>query len=938
MLSTFDVNPRWRDSLADEAEEAAESSSSSSQGRGRGRGVTGSSTGTTGTTSTSRVSGGSGATQESSTDSASSRRTMERRGSWAIDVPQLEGDDAEVLAPADDVPPVDDDGTSGGPPSPKQLRHEAEQNSSAPQRRDIGNSTAPSNRELYLNARKNLFGSGNVSSSANGSVASDLSRRGASDHSSAASLDADEAAELGGGVDCDWDLSTTGIASTTVPAWMKERVRRQQQQLRQQQSQGNESINQGSSKSMHSSHSFRSTRSDPNARNPASRSAQTDYVTSLNDGVEKGGKDDPEDASIRKSYQRRNSSEDLRRERRSRSTWGRGSKRRSISSAGDVPDDDQGNSFADRLDRLYDADVSSHHRARSYHEGLDDEGDDALDDFNDRLDSHSTNISSSQRSSRSLCSPSSRRSHRSKPEHSISDHQRRASLGEPGNQFARPKRQSSGKDLQDIAFSLSPEKDGAGERSDPSGEGRHNFTSTSTMCTTSSSSHDEEQHHSSLGLGPIKITVSRGIGGGRSPSPSHAKPNKMSYGLESDHDPFDFNPFGNRDIETHIIHQRKRSRWANIVFVTTIAALLVAAIAVSLLFLGDSSSNSDVVGMTDTLASVSLPSYIESNIADWADTSPLQDSKRRDAWIVQRRKDNDETDTGAVADFDPIDETSLELRLAVPQAGDVPLFWRIPFSGSTETEEVFGQCLGLVQASDLGIAKDHRSDSSLATVTVDGSVFLNVDTTTHEGIVRAKELQLVQSGLPDVVETPLLHDAAKHLFDPSHRGQMIAVLRHPVDRTMATYHQLTTGRFHGPNGEILEQLSTKTLEEYADSEFCDDNWLTRSLVNKPSGPLKKKDLTQAMAILQRKLFIGLFSDLANSIQHFASHLGWGDQSSSLSMCASELVDKAYAREQEGFPELDVDSPAYDKILKKNYYDIQLYEFATELREQQKALM
>jgi hypothetical protein len=149
---------------------------------------------------------------------------------------------------------------------------------------------------------------------------------------------------------------------------------------------------------------------------------------------------------------------------------------------------------------------------------------------------------------------------------------------------------------------------------------------------------------------------------------------------------------------------------------------------------------------------------------------------------------------------------------------------------------------------------------------------------------------------------------------------------------MATYHYLTKGRFHGPDGETLDQLSTKTLQEYAESDFCDDNWLTRTLVNKPDGKLSTKDINLAKAILRRKAIIGLYSDLANSISHFTDVFGW-DAPPSID-CANDLISRAYAREQEGFPELDTDEPAFEVIQNKNKFDLELYNFAVQLRYQQ----
>ena len=51
-------------------------------------------------------------------------------------------------------------------------------------------------------------------------------------------------------------------------------------------------------------------------------------------------------------------------------------------------------------------------------------------------------------------------------------------------------------------------------------------------------------------------------------------------------------------------------------------------------------------------------------------------------------------------------------------------------------------------------------------------------------------------------------------------------------------------------------------------------------------------------------------------------------------CAKDLIGRAYAREQEGFPKLDTDEPAFEVIQNKNKFDFELYNFAVQLRYQQ----
>ena len=65
--------------------------------------------------------------------------------------------------------------------------------------------------------------------------------------------------------------------------------------------------------------------------------------------------------------------------------------------------------------------------------------------------------------------------------------------------------------------------------------------------------------------------------------------------------------------------------------------------------------------------------------------------------------------------------------------------------------------------------------------------FVNVDAYSPKGIQRAKNLNLITSGLADVVMSPLLHDAAA-LFTPTHKGRLFTMLRHPIERATSLFY------------------------------------------------------------------------------------------------------------------------------------------------------
>ena len=85
--------------------------------------------------------------------------------------------------------------------------------------------------------------------------------------------------------------------------------------------------------------------------------------------------------------------------------------------------------------------------------------------------------------------------------------------------------------------------------------------------------------------------------------------------------------------------------------------------------------------------------------------------------------------------------------------------------------QILGSCAGLTTASDVGARDGHAFDTNL-TIVLDelGSRYVNVDTSTVDGIARAKKKGLIDSGLADVIVTQYLY-AGSTLFNPYQRGR-----------------------------------------------------------------------------------------------------------------------------------------------------------------------
>ena len=952
MLSTFDVNPRWSAEAEEESSADARTGTTDTAHRGLIRAQNASPPSTGNRNSINTTGGGGGQAHEDMLDvpapqqkrasrKAQLQHQRQRRGSWCIDVPMMEDGDSPR-------------GGGGGKKTVDNNTTTSHSSRSHPPGRAEVSDTDPESSASQLSMELNRHTSG-MSAGSSGS-ASVRSRSSGSATATATTTGAAASAKIyerarknlfgtGGGLDGTgsgrslhggdgWDLSTgppsaAGAGSgsrshdpqpppttaaapppqqkqdaaattntTTLPPWMKDKLRKDRLQ-REESSRSSCRPSSGRPDDFPDSYD-----SDHHYHHHHHHS---NYTMSLSQS--RPGNNDSTSESDDALAPRRTSVEHLvRRERRSKSAWGgkgmRAQQLQRRASEGDTPDHDNDNShgdgghqsFADQLEDL--------------HDELDDEK------VQQRRASSSDNRPADTNGD--LEAAIVRRSYEA------------GQLGHSGR-FAAPRRRGSSRgNLQDVDFEP-VEGDLGDDGGDDVESPRHDPSTTSE---TGVNKHHSSPSPSAMGS-PSSSSANRSGRAFRvlfnSDGASHLEPTRNHRPDDAGFGDFDFDPLDYKDYTSNVVHNRRHQRRMNWCRTATVVMAICAVVLATMTAYEklavpsspNSPASSSTTGVTDSggigtdwaaesdaLSSVKLPTHIESNLADWTSFAPSVQGQRRDQNYKTQRM-NDE----------------------MPEAEQsTPLLWSIPFSGSTVTEEVFGQCLRLVQTSDLGVSNGHESDESLSVVQVRGHSYVNVDTTTFAGVQHAKELGLVESGLSEVISTPLLHDVAKSLFDATHQGRAFVVLRNPIDRAMATYHSLTTGRFHGPDGETLDQLSTKTLQEYAESDFCDDNWLTRTLVNKPDGKLSTKDINLAKAILRRKAIIGLYSDLGNSIQHFTDVFGW-DAPPSID-CANDLIGRAYAREQEGFPKLDTDEPAFEVIQNKNKFDLELYNFAVQLRYQQ----
>ena len=214
----------------------------------------------------------------------------------------------------------------------------------------------------------------------------------------------------------------------------------------------------------------------------------------------------------------------------------------------------------------------------------------------------------------------------------------------------------------------------------------------------------------------------------------------------------------------------------------------------------------------------------------------------------------------------------------------------------------------------------------------------------YEGIDRAKRLGFAgpNLALANVVFTGLLTTVLDRLYTTDHRALLLTILRHPVDRAVSTYYYLQNADW-----ELSYQPEWKniTLMQYAmrgDRDLIENNWIVRFLVNKPQlhrEPLQQDDLLKAKAILREKVWIGLTSEMDETLDRFGTLLGWNRpplSGNKWNECLDWMKSRGGGsnRNSHRYGKLEPHRAEYKKLAEINHWDMQLYEYAVQLFHQQ----
>ena len=255
-------------------------------------------------------------------------------------------------------------------------------------------------------------------------------------------------------------------------------------------------------------------------------------------------------------------------------------------------------------------------------------------------------------------------------------------------------------------------------------------------------------------------------------------------------------------------------------------------------------------------------------------------------------------------------------------------YWQIPRSGGTTLKHIISKCLNLVTASRTSVDYcDVERDDLHVCHTRLGS-FINADTSDNHGIQRSIRINLIPSGMSDViVSSRLVHALA--LFDTDHQARAFTVIRDPIDRIVSTFYYLQNAHWERNYNAKYKDM---TLLEYVQGDDVSSDWMIRWLTGKQNEHfMTEQDLEFAKEILKEKFLVLVTDEMKTSVDRLIRFMGWeGKVDEESQKCIEEDVSKVGSHNKNLHPDVLVGSEAYDVMKEKNKLDIELYNFALGL--------
>merc|ERR1712150_86219 len=121
-------------------------------------------------------------------------------------------------------------------------------------------------------------------------------------------------------------------------------------------------------------------------------------------------------------------------------------------------------------------------------------------------------------------------------------------------------------------------------------------------------------------------------------------------------------------------------------------------------------------------------------------------------------------------------------------------------------------------------------------------------------------------------------------------------------------------------------VALMSIEQFAQSNKIENNYVTRILSGKHGGELEQKDVNYCKELLRRKAVVGTYEDIELTLRHFEQYLGWlpSNSNSNALNCQANIISNDINKE--GSMVIDESSAAFVLLKNQNKHDMALYNY------------
>ncbi|KAL7517567.1 hypothetical protein ACHAWX_002486 [Stephanocyclus meneghinianus] len=251
--------------------------------------------------------------------------------------------------------------------------------------------------------------------------------------------------------------------------------------------------------------------------------------------------------------------------------------------------------------------------------------------------------------------------------------------------------------------------------------------------------------------------------------------------------------------------------------------------------------------------------------------------------------------------------------------GDLPFFWHIPKASGSTMKNIMNFCFNLKRAEKV------YGEASTAEIRPN---IINMDVSSPEGLKHAYDSNLLSSNIIDVLVSNYFTSGSA-LFTPEHQGRAFTIMRHPIDLAESLFHYRKKASWETSYRPDWNKI---TFSQYVASDEYIGNWMVHQLTGTmPWVELTEEHLTQAKSVLQAKVFVGIASQMDETLRQLKRYFHWIEEQP---FCVFNYLHSTPTNSN-SHPKTQRGSAQWLEVAEKEKWDLSLYYYALELFAQQR---